>query len=136
MALAIQQVLALRQKQCAALAEVVVGSTEAPPEVTAARRDAGLDEHGAPREWMRDDDDDDDDALSSGARRRATEDASNATLAVRWRLAYKRAVQAAYRLAQARVDEAVEAIGAAGRGDASASSSDARVAKPRLRAAR
>ena len=120
----------------AALAEVVVGSTEAPPEVTAPRRDAGLDEHGAPREWMRDDDDDDDDALSSGARRRATEDASNATLAVRWRLAYKRAVQAAYRLAQARVDEAVEAIGAAGRGDANASSSDARVAKPRLRAAR
>jgi hypothetical protein len=95
-------------------------------------RDAGLDEHGAPREWTRvdDDDDDDDDADFQ------TSNASNAQLAARWRLAYKRAVQAAYRRAQARVDEAVEAIRAAGRGDAITPSSDARVAKPRLRAAR
>jgi len=64
--------------------------------------------------------------------RRHRADESNAWLAARWRLAYKRAVQAAYRLAQARVDEAVEAMGAAGTGDARASSSDARVAKPRL----
>jgi hypothetical protein len=97
-------------------------------------RDAALDEHGAPREWTRgdgvededDDDDDDDDASDFRA------DESNAWLAARWRLAYKRAVQAAYRLAQARVDEAVQSMGAAGRGDAHASSSDARVAKPRL----
>ena len=52
----------------------------------------GDDDVVAPRARTRYDDDDDDDALSSGARRRATEDASNATLAVRWRLAYKRAV--------------------------------------------
>ena len=94
-------------------------------------RDAGLDEHGAPREWTRvDDDDDDDDADFQ------TSHASNARLAARWRLAYKRAVQAAYRRAQARVDEAVEAMRAEGRGDAITPSSDARVAKPRLRAAR
>ena len=95
-------------------------------------RDAGLDEHGAPREWTRvdDDDDDDDDADFQ------TSNASNAQLAARWRLAYKRAVQAAYRRAQARVDEAVEAMRAEGRGDAITPSSDARVAKPRLRAAR
>jgi hypothetical protein len=73
-----------------------------------------------------DDEDDDDDASDFRA------DESNAWLAARWRLAYKRAVQAAYRLAQARVDEAVQSMGAAGRGDAHASSSDARVAKPRL----
>jgi hypothetical protein len=78
-----------------------------------------------------DDDDDDDDADFQ------TSNASNARLlAARWRLAYKRAVQAAYRRAQARVDEAVEAMRAAGRGDAITPSSDARVAKPRLRAAR
>jgi hypothetical protein len=77
--------------------------------------DAALDEHGAPREWTRgdgvedeDDDDDDDDASDFRA------DESNAWLAARWRLAYKRAVQAAYRLAQARVDEAVQSMGAAG----------------------
>ena len=94
-------------------------------------RDAGLDEHGAPREWTRvDDDDDDDDADFQ------TSNESNARLAARWRLAYKRAVQAAYRRAQARVDEAVEAMRAAGRVDAITPSSDARVAKPRLRAAR
>ena len=97
-------------------------------------RDAGLDEHGAPREWTRVDDDDDDDDDDDADFQ--TSHASNARLAARWRLAYKRAVQAAYRRAQARVDEAVEAMRAAGRGDAITPSSDARVAKPRLRAAR
>jgi len=96
-------------------------------------RDAGLDEHGAPREWTRMDDDDDDDDDDADFQ---TSHASNARLAARWRLAYKRAVQAAYRRAQARVDEAVEEMRAAGRGDAITPSSDARVAKPRLRAAR
>ena len=96
-------------------------------------RDAALDEHGAPREWTRgddDDDDDDDDEDDDASDFRVDE--SNAWLAARWRLAYKRAVQAAYRLAQARVDEAVEAMGAAGTGDARVSSRAARVAKPRL----
>ena len=96
-------------------------------------RDAGLDEHGAPREWTRMDDDDDDDDDDADFQ---TSNESNARLAARWRLAYKRAVQAAYRRAQARVDEAVEEMRAAGRGDAITPSSDARVAKPRLRAAR
>ena len=95
-------------------------------------RDAALDEHGAPREWTRGDDDDDDDEDDDEDASDFRADESNAWLAARWRLAYKRAVQAAYRLAQARVDEAVEAMGAAGTGDARASSSDARVAKPRL----
>ena len=85
----------------------------------------------ARRESGREDDDDDDDAVDF-----QTSHASNARLAARWRLAYKRAVQAAYRRAQARVDEAVEAMRAEGRGDAITPSSDARVAKPRLRAAR
>ena len=93
-------------------------------------RDAALDEHGAPREWTRGDGDGDDDEDDDASDFRVDE--SNAWLAARWRLAYKRAVQAAYRLAQARVDEAVEAMGAAGTGDARVSSSDARVAKPRL----
>ena len=117
-------------------------STDAAAETATMRRDAGLDEHGAPKEWTRAAATADGDALSSRADVRAT-DASNALLAARWRLAYKRAVQAAYRLAQARVDEAVEEARAVGRADARApdavgrgEASKARVAKPLLRTAR
>ena len=118
----------------AASARESISATAIPASSTRREtRDAGLDEHGAPREWTRGDDDDGDDDDDADFQ---TSNASNARLAARWRLAYKRAVQAAYRRAQARVDEAVEAMRAAGRVDAITPSSDARVAKPRLRAAR
>ena len=55
----------------------------------------GLDASGAPTEWTR-----------GGEGSEAEGAASRADLAVRWRLAYKRAIQAGYRLAEARVAEA------------------------------
>lgn len=56
-------------------------------------------------------------------------DENNVWLATRWRLAYKRAVQAAYRNAQARCDEATDALGAGSRGKGNVG--EMRVSRPR-----
>ena len=96
-------------------------------------KEVELDDHGAPLEWT----------IESGdAHASCDVDDSNVWLAVRWRLAYKRLAQAAYRLAQARVDEASEALrgttkGSLGRRSSRSgreSTKDARVAQPRVRA--
>ena len=67
----------------------------------------GLDASGAPTEWTR-----------GGEGSEAEGAASRADLAVRWRLAYKRAIQEGYRLAEARVAEASGRVteGEGGRG--------------------
>lgn len=82
------------------------------------------DEQGAPLEWTREVSN-----VPEGDAFNLDFDENNATLAARWRLAYKRAVQAAYRTAHARCDEARMALGGS-RGTGSVR--DVRVSRPRL----
>ena len=92
-------------------------------------RDRCLDPDGAPLEWSEEEGRDAEEAAARAAR--AAEDPDgNASLALRWRLAHKRATQATYRAAEARVEEATR--GAKGDGGGGGVGG-MQVSRPRLR---
>ena len=77
--------------------------------------DRCLDPDGAPSEWTEEEGRDAEEAAARVARTAEDPD-GNASLALRWRLAHKRATQAAYRAAEARVEETRGAKSEGGKG--------------------
>ena len=91
--------------------------------------DRGLDPDGAPSEWTEEEGRDAEEAAARAARTAEDPD-GNASLALRWRLAHKRATQATCRAAEARVEEATR--GAKGDGGGGGVGG-MQVSRPRLR---
>ena len=89
--------------------------------------DRCLDPDGAPSEWTEEEGRDAEEAAARAARTAEDPD-GNASLALRWRLAHKRATQAAYRAAEARVEETRGAKGEGGKGGVG----EMKVSRPRV----